>query len=174
MYSNSRYISQVYRGWLHSLGTRSAVDLLKVFSTSPHLHNLDSGRRSRKEDVNILLKVNPTLHGYQGYLHLDNNAWHKKRANLSFEKTKNQISIIVIIQSTLVLLKPMLSTSTMVTSPSLASGINIAVLISNLEDLLICENKKGVQKTCDWSLVDHLQLLLRGLLGPRQPPSAFI
>ena len=30
-YSN---ISQVYRSWLHSLGTRSAVDLLKVFTTS--------------------------------------------------------------------------------------------------------------------------------------------
>ena len=29
-------ISQVYRSWLHSLGTRSAVDLLKVFSTSFH------------------------------------------------------------------------------------------------------------------------------------------
>ena len=34
-YSN---ISQVYRGWLHSLGTRSAVDLLKVFSTSAHTY----------------------------------------------------------------------------------------------------------------------------------------
>ena len=30
-YSN---ISQVYRGWLHSLGTRSADDLLKVFTTT--------------------------------------------------------------------------------------------------------------------------------------------
>ena len=34
MYNNSRNISQVYRGWLHSLGTRSAVDLKRYSNIS--------------------------------------------------------------------------------------------------------------------------------------------
>merc|ERR1719342_189642 len=33
------------------------------------LHNLDSGRRTREENINILLKVKPTLHCDQGHLH---------------------------------------------------------------------------------------------------------
>ena len=37
-YSN---ISQVYRGLLHSLGTRSAVDILKVFSTSEYINPIE-------------------------------------------------------------------------------------------------------------------------------------
>ena len=35
------------------------------------LHNLDGGRRGREEDVDILLEVNPALHGHQGNLHLN-------------------------------------------------------------------------------------------------------
>merc|ERR1719391_1596437 len=34
------------------------------------LHNLDNGRRTREENVNILLKVKTTLHCHQGHLHL--------------------------------------------------------------------------------------------------------
>ena len=48
-YSN---ISQVYRGWLHSLGTRSAVDLLKVFTTTGH-----TGRELRLIKPLWLIKI---------------------------------------------------------------------------------------------------------------------
>ena len=35
-------ISEVYRSWLHSLGTRSAVDFLKVFTTNVHTFRISS------------------------------------------------------------------------------------------------------------------------------------
>merc|ERR1719391_499434 len=49
------------------------------------LHNLDGGRRTREENVNILLKVKPTLHCDQGHLHLgfvEANAFHLNNGHL--------------------------------------------------------------------------------------------
>merc|ERR1719342_569612 len=49
------------------------------------LHNLDGGRRTREENVNILLKVKPTLHCDQGHLHLgfvEADAFHLNNGHL--------------------------------------------------------------------------------------------
>merc|ERR1719391_1475607 len=49
------------------------------------LHNPDSGRRTREENVNILLKVKSTLHCDQGHLHLglvEADAFHLNNGHL--------------------------------------------------------------------------------------------
>ena len=55
-YSN---ISQVYRGWLHSLGTRSAIGLLKVFTTTDYMERFEQRekKRSKKKDYTIEMRM---------------------------------------------------------------------------------------------------------------------
>ena len=74
------YEVQTESVWSSSLLTDRISIPIKSVMKSPHLHNLDGSRGGRKEDVNILLKVNPTLHGYQGNLHLDKNVQYKRYA----------------------------------------------------------------------------------------------
>ena len=67
-HSNEKDLKQEY----HSI----KKDLKQPVKTPEgiYLHNLDGGRRGREEDVDILLEVNPALHGHQGNFHLNNNA----------------------------------------------------------------------------------------------------
>ena len=86
IYNKSRNISQVYRGWLHSLGTRSAVDLKRYFNISQVyrglLHSL--GTRSAVDILKVFSTNNyrtrlAKCHRYGRYICVEKlESWGKK------------------------------------------------------------------------------------------------